>query len=654
MKPIRRLLVANRGEISARIQRTAQSMGIATVAVFSDADAHAPFVRQADHAVRIGPAPAAESYLRIDGLLEAAAKTGADAVHPGFGFLAENADFAEACQRAGLLFVGPGPAAIRAMGSKREAKRIVGEAGVPVVPGAPSDDQSVAGIALRARELGFPLLLKASAGGGGKGMRIQRSAEGLEAAIESAKREAKNAFGDDTLLVERYIERPRHVEIQILGDAHGTLLSLFERECSIQRRHQKIIEEAPSPALSPELRAKMGEAAVAVGHAVGYTSAGTVEFILAPDGSFYFLEVNTRLQVEHPVTECITGVDIVREQIRIARGERLELGQADLAIDGAAIECRLYAEDPAHDFLPTTGTLVDWHFPTLPGLRIDSGVELGSEVGIHYDPMLAKVIVHAPSRAEAIDKMVRALSTASVQGLVTNLEFLVRVLRHPEFASGNTHTHFIDEHLRGTPEPEQDVSIAAIAATLAAIERARAARTLLPALEPGFRNNRYAPECVEYRSENRTLRVEYTPHGGGRFDFGVDGRKHGVTLIAIDGPDVRFEDADGIRHSVRVIRVGARHHTHALGASRLLVELPRFPEPELEIAAGACVAPMPGKVVKVLVSESDSVRAGDTLVVLEAMKMEHAVKASEDGSVSQILVSEGEQVEADAVLVVVS
>jgi acetyl-CoA carboxylase biotin carboxylase subunit len=652
---IRTLLVANRGEISGRIQRTAQAMGISTVAVFSDADARAPFVKMADRAVRLGPAPASESYLCIDRLLDAARLTGADAVHPGFGFLAENAEFARACEQAGLVFVGPRSEAIRAMGSKREAKRIASAAGVPVVPGVEMDDQSVPGIARRACELGFPLLLKASAGGGGKGMRILRSAEGLEAAIESAKREALSAFSDDTLIVERYLERPRHVEIQILGDHFGNLVHLFERECSIQRRHQKIVEESPSPALDSELRRRMGEAAISVARAVGYTNAGTVELMLAPDRSFYFLEVNTRLQVEHPVTELVTGLDIVREQIRIAEGEPLGFGQDELAQHGHAIECRLYAEDPAHGFLPTTGTIVDWHFPQLPGLRIDSGVETGSEVGIHYDPMLAKLIVHAKTRTEAIRKLVRVLRTASVQGLVTNLSFLARVLEHPEFVAGNSHTHFIQEHLaEAPPDDPRATAIAAIATTLASFERSRRERAILPALAPGFRNNPSAPQVVDYKLGDRTLRVSYASRGAGGFDFEVAELAFRVAQVEHDGATVRFVDADGLRHAVRVTSVGARHHTQQLGHSELLLELPRFPEPELELAKGACVAPMPGKVVAVLVGESDHVTAGQTLVVLEAMKMEHAVKATADGRVERVLVSTGEQVEADAVLVVLS
>ncbi len=654
MRRITKILIANRGEVAIRVQRTARSMGIATVAVFSDADADAPFVRSADQAVRIGPAPSSESYLSIERLIDAAKRTGADAVHPGFGFLAENADFAAACEEAGLVFIGPTPDAIRSMGSKREAKARVGKAGVPVIPGYSGDDQSTSGLATEAERIGFPALIKASAGGGGKGMRIQQSADGLAEAIEGAKREAKNAFGDDTLLIEKYVERPRHVEIQILGDAHGNLIHLFERECSIQRRHQKIIEETPSPALTPELRARMGEAAVAAGHSVDYRSAGTVEFILAPDGQFYFLEVNTRLQVEHPITECVTGIDIVREQILVAQGEKLSLSQEDVRFDGAAVECRLYAEDPDNDFLPTSGTIVDWHLPPLEGLRVDSGVETGSEVSIHYDPMLAKIITHAPSRPEAVQKMIRALQTLSVQGIRTNRAFLLRVLSHPEFTAGHTHTHFIEDHLSGgAPAADPGLErLAAVAAALAAHEARRRERTVLPALPSGYRNNRYSAESVEYHAGERLLRVEYVRAGAAHFRFEVDGSGSDVLLVGEQGREIVFEQ-DGLRQRVRVVRSGPRVYCHTQDGSVTLVEEPRFPEPESALAHGACVAPMPGKVVKLLVAEGQAVEAGEVLVILEAMKMEHSVKAPESGVVEKILVSEGEQVDVDAVLAVI-
>ena len=630
-------------------------MGISTVAVFSDADEGAPFVRSADRAVRIGPASSAESYLRIDKIVDAAKRTRANAIHPGFGFLAENAELAEACASAGITFVGPSPRAIRDMGLKREAKAIVAKAGVPVIPGGSAEDQTVQGLSAEARRIGFPILVTASAGGGGKGMRVVHDDAELEAAIEGAKREAKSSFGNDTLLIEKYIERPRHVEIQILGDAHGNLVHLFERECSIQRRHQKIIEETPSPALDAALRDEMGRAAVAVGKAVDYQSAGTVEFILGPDRKFYFLEVNTRLQVEHPITEAVTGIDIVREQLLVAQGHALSFRQEDLRMNGAAVECRLYAEDADNGFLPTTGKVVDFHFPEMPDLRVDTGVEAGTEIGIHYDPMIAKVITWAPSRPEAIQKMRGALSKLSLQGVVTNRAFLLRVLGHEEFASGNTHTHFIDEHL-SSPETDapDPTALGAIAVALEGRHARQSSRDVLPALSPGFRNNRFAPEWVELRRESGVQRVEYTPRPDGSLSVHVGELHSTLRNVSVEGPEVSFEDGDGVRHTWRVIRAGDHVYAHGVEGSVAFLELPRFPEPEIEVAPGACVAPMPGKVVKLAVAEGDAVEMGQVLVVLEAMKMEHSVKAPESGVVRQLLVSEGEQVEADAVLAVVS
>ena len=395
---IQKILIANRGEIARRIMRTCRKMGIATVAVYSEADADMPFVAEADEAILLGPAPSTESYLRIDRVLEAAALTGSDAIHPGYGFLAENAAFAEACGDAGVIFIGPTPDAIRSMGSKREAKALVEKAGVPVIPGYDGSKQDPKVLAKEAVKVGFPVLLKASAGGGGKGMKLVREEAGLPDAIASAAREGQSSFGDGTLLVEKYIDDPRHVEIQILGDSHGNLIHLNERECSIQRRHEKIVEETPSPALDAALRTEMGEAAILCCKTIGYQNAGTVEFILAPDRNFYFLEVNTRLQVEHPVTEFVTGLDLVEEQILVAQGEALRLSQEAVRFEGAAIEVRLYAEDPAAGFLPQSGKIVDWDLPPAEGLRVDSGVEAGSEVSIHYDPMLAKIITSGESR----------------------------------------------------------------------------------------------------------------------------------------------------------------------------------------------------------------------------------------------------------------
>ena len=658
MTTIRKLLIANRGEIARRIQRTCRRLGIATVAVFSDADADALFVREADEAVRIGPAASRESYLVIEKLLAAAKLTGADAIHPGYGFLSERAEFAEACEAAGLTFIGPTPSAIRSMGLKREAKLLAAAAGVPVVPGYGGEEQDDAVLAQKGREVGFPLLLKASAGGGGKGMRVVRDERDLVAGIEGARREALAAFGDGTLIIERYVSSPRHVEIQILGDAHGNLVHLFERECSIQRRHQKIIEESPSPALTPELRAKMGEAAVRVGKAIGYSSAGTVEFILGGD-EFFFLEVNTRLQVEHPVTELVTSIDLVEEQIRVARGEALGYSQESLRQRGHAIEVRLYAEDSGAGFLPQAGTLADFFVPLEEGVRLDTGVESGDEVSIHYDPMIAKVIAHGATRAEAIRRLVRTLERTSVQGLASNRALLIRVLEHPAFAAGALDTHFLDTHFAGAlgepADPRRD-RLAAIAAMFATHEEHAASRAVIPGVPNGYRNNFSIAQTVAYALGEQTLTVAYRHRGKGHFDVALDGAASArVRLVSWAAPTLVLEDHDGHRHTLRVVVDEARGQffVHGTYGSTALLERPRFPEPGAEQIAGGCVAPMPGKIIKVLVTEGQAVTKGMVLVILEAMKMEHSVAASEDGVVTKIAVTEGEQVDSAQVLAVV-
>ena len=653
---MKKILIANRGEIAARIARTCRSMGIASVAVYSDADAGSVHVAAADEAVRIGAAPSAESYLKVEAILRAAELTGADAVHPGFGFLAENPDFADACAQAELTFIGPSPAAIRSMGSKKQAKVLVEDAGVPVIPGAAVTEQTDAALIAAAKTIAMPRLIKASAGGGGKGMRVVRQEGELADAISAARREAKSSFGDDTLLIERYIERPRHVEIQIFGDRHGNVVHLFERECSIQRRHQKIIEESPSPALDEALRARMGEAAVKVGQAIGYDNAGTVELILAPDGEFYFLEVNTRLQVEHPVTEAVTGLDLVRLQIEIAEGAELPFSQPDLRQDGHAIECRIYAEDPANDYLPATGTILDWHLPPLDGVRVDAGVASGSEVGIHYDPMLAKVIAHGADRKEATRRMIHALENLTVSGVVTNRQLLLAVLAHEAFVAGDTDTHFLARHADtielGGPS-DAALASAAVAAALAQ-HSARRGEALLSGIVTGYRNNRTAEQVVAFAHGERTIEVHYRDLGGDRFRVAVDGGEASVgRLVSHDGPALVFEDGDGVRRTVRVATDGAAVYCHGpLGAVRLDV-VPRFGEGETETVAGGCLAPMPGKIIQLRVEEGAEVQQGQVLVILEAMKMEHSVTAPADGVVQQVLVSEGEQVDADALLVVV-
>ncbi|MGE5183027.1 MAG: biotin carboxylase N-terminal domain-containing protein [Acidobacteriota bacterium] len=651
MRSIDKLLVANRGEIAIRVMRTARAMGIATVAVYSDADAGAPHVRFADEAVRVGPAPARESYLVIPSILDAARTTGADAIHPGYGFLSENPLFAEAVAEAGLVFVGPPAHVIRALGSKQAAKRLAQRAGVPVVPGYHGDDQG--SLIEHAAEIGYPLLVKASAGGGGKGMRVVRSHGDLADAIERARGEAKSAFGDDTLLLERYVDRPRHIEIQILGDTHGDVVHLHERECSIQRRHQKIVEESPSVALDEQRRAAMGDAAVALGREVGYVGAGTVEFIVDPAGHFYFLEVNTRLQVEHPVTEFVTGLDLVREQLRIARGERVPHVPAQR---GWAIEVRLCAEDPERDYLPTTGTLLAVDVPDT--VRADVGVTAGSEIGIHYDSMLGKIIAHAPTRREAAQVLRRALEQTWVPGVTTNREHLVRILAHPAFLAGELDTHFVEHHageLAARAPGLDRVRVAAVAAPLDALAAQRDPRELAP---PGWRNVRWADEQVTYELGDAEVSVGYRPvgreSGTCAYELAIGGKPTRVTAFGKDGDRVWFVEGNGHRRTARVARAGARVYVLSEGQLFGFAERPRFPDAAKHEVAGGLVAPMPGKVVKVLVTEGEAVAPGAPLVVLEAMKMEHTVRAHDGGIVRAIHVAVGDQVEHDRLLAVVT
>jgi len=628
-------------------------MGIATVAVYSDADADAPFVRFADEAVRIGPPPARESYLVTNALLDAARMTGAQAIHPGYGFLSENAGFAEAVTAAGLVFIGPPADVIGKLGSKQEAKRIARKAGVPTVPGYDGEDQATAAFVAAGKDLGFPLLVKASAGGGGKGMRIVRRAEELVEGIERARREAASAFGDDTLLLERYVERPRHIEIQILGDTHGKVVHLWERECSIQRRHQKVIEEAPSPALDPTRRAEMGHAAVELGRAVRYVGAGTVEFITAPDGAFYFLEVNTRLQVEHPVTELTTGLDLVREQIRIARGEPLGYDEAPPQ-RGWAIEVRLCAEDPEHDYLPTTGTLHAVEVPST--VRADLGVVAGSEIGIHYDSMLGKIIAHAATRHEAAQLLRRGLEQSWLPGLVTNREHLAKILAHPAFLAGELDTHFLEHHageLAAQPPGLDRVRVAVTGLVLAGIVARRDPRALAPV---GWRNVRHLDQVVTYKLGEAEVIVGYHVTEAG-VELSIGGKTMHVSAFGVDPSrdhEVWFVEQGGHRRTVRVVTVGARSWVLSEGMQLAFVEEPRFPDPSARAVVGGLRAPMPGKVLKVLVTVGQEVTAGTALVVLEAMKMEHTVRAGEAGTVREIDVEVGDQVDTDRILAVVT
>ncbi len=679
----RRLLVANRGEIARRVFATARAMGIETVAVYAEGDAAAPFVAEADQAVALGGASAAETYLDGSKVLAAARRTGADAVHPGYGFLSENAAFARAVIDAGLTWVGPPPDAIAAMGDKLAAKRLTAEVGVPTLPMVELDgDPAPADLATAARSIGYPLLVKAAAGGGGKGMRVVAGEGELADAVAGARREAEAAFGDGTVFLEKYLPAPRHVEIQILGDTQGNLIHLFERECSIQRRHQKIIEEAPSPVLSAELRSAMGDAALRVARALGYHSAGTVEFLVdtEPDGTtaFWFLEVNTRLQVEHPVTEAVTGLDLVRQQIRVAQGLPLEHTQAGLAIDGHAIEARLYAEDVPAGFLPATGTLAAFALPADPAVRLDSGVEAGSVVGVTFDPMLAKVIVHGPTRAEAALRLALALERATIAGVVTNRDLLVSILRHPAFLAGDTTTDFIDRFDFGAgphgPTPEAMAPLVA-AAVLCRQAANRAAASVLGFLPSGYRNSAMPPErflaTVAAGGETHDVTAEYRPRRDGSFAFDITvapaeadpAAEHHATIVSLearlescqcDGPAGPSVSAviDGVRARWTVVSYGARWHVQGPTGRLDLVERSRFPQPGGGEVAGGQAAPMPGNVRVVAVELGQQVQRGQTLVVMEAMKMEHTIVAPQAATVSEVRCAVGDQVDNGQILVV--
>ena len=722
-RPIRRLLVANRGEIARRVFRTAQSMGISTVAVYSEGDAEAPFVTDADLSVPLGGRSAAESYLSIDNVIAAAVNSEADAIHPGYGFLSENADFARAVIEAGLTWVGPPPSAIAAMGDKLAAKATMVAAGVPTLPSVPvTDAMSNDELGTAASDVGFPLLVKASAGGGGKGMRIVDGPDTLAESIAAARREAAGAFGDDTVFLERYLPAPRHVEIQVLGDTHGNVLHCFERECSIQRRHQKVIEEAPSPAVTPALRERMGAAAVAAVSTIGYHSTGTVEFLLegsGDDAEFWFLEVNTRLQVEHPVTEEITGLDLVREQIRVAAGEPLGYGQDDLTMSGHAVEARLYAEDPASGFLPATGTVELWAPAADPQARFDSGIEVGSVVGTEFDPMLAKVVLAAPTRTEAALGLASALDRTRLGGVVTNRDFLSAVLRSDEFLAGDTTTDFIERTGLASDAPPyrgQFLHAAASAVALVSQARNRSQSTALDFMTSGYRNSVMPDEVLpltaldpsegevdvsvayrrqrdgSYRLRVAPLRADapYAPSddsdsapGDDDSRDGDDGvpaasefvvHPHSIQIHPIVDDRVRVDAGGGVTDAppaeefdaeldVETSRmrglwqVSRRGHnwyvTGPLTGSATLRERSRFPDPDAEAVEGGLVAPMPGKVLIVDVEAGDRVSAGQVLVVMEAMKMEHQITAPADGEVAEVRASVGDQVDNGELLVVI-
>jgi propionyl-CoA carboxylase alpha chain len=666
--PIHTLLVANRGEIARRIMRTARAMGITTVAVYSDADADSPHVAEADLAVRLPGVAPADTYLRSALILDAASRAGADAIHPGYGFLSESGDFARVVDGAGFIWVGPPATAIDAMGSKIGSKELMRSAGVPTLPSITIDDDTPPDD-VAADSLGWPLLVKASAGGGGRGMRIVPGPVSLREAVAAARREAASAFGDDTVFLERLVVDPRHIEVQIVADAYGDTVALFERECSIQRRHQKIIEEAPSPMVTPELRARLVEAAVAAARAVGYVNAGTVEFVVDKSGNPYFLEMNTRLQVEHPVTEAITGLDLVRLQLLIAGGMPLPAQVHDAIATGPqghAIEARLYAEDPAHDWLPSTGTLHRFEIGSPPedgvetgiDVRVDSGVESGSVVSPHYDPMLAKVIVHASTRPEAAAALAGTLARARIHGVTTNRDLLVHTVRHPEFLAGATDTGFLDRHgLKQLAEPLAGTDARrrhALAAALAGQALRRRETPVQSTIPSGFRNNASSLQHVTYEAGGATVVVGYRfeRFGTSLAEVEIDGSNLDIDAIVMEPGSVSLTTG-GVTRRYRVDQVGAVAGVDGPDGSSTLVELPRFPLDSQHIAEGSALAPMPGGVVRVAVAVGDIVERGQVLVVLEAMKMEHTVHATAGGTVTEVDVAEGDQVETGRILVVV-
>ena len=633
-----KLLIANRGEIACRIIKTAHEMGISCVAVYTEADSNSPFVRMADEAVKLS-----DTYLNGKEIIDAAKQTGAQAIHPGYGFLSENAKFSREVLKEGLIWVGPSSRVITSMGDKLKAKDIAEKAGVPTLP-MTTDPK-------KANTIGYPILIKAAAGGGGKGMRIVEDKKDLKEAIAGAQREAQTGFGDDRVFIERYVASSRHIEIQILGDSHGNVVHLGERECSIQRRHQKIIEESPSPRVDSEMRATMGEAAIKLAKKLKYESAGTVEFLVDDKtGEFWFLEVNTRLQVEHPVTEEVTGKDLVYEQLRIARGEELGYSQADISWEGSSIEARLYAEDPANDFLPATGTLIAYENDTNIDARWDTGIEQGSVIGTDFDPMLAKVITKGKTRTDAANKLALALETMHIGGVTTNRDFLVASLRTKDFLDGKTTSDFIDK-----TNPQRAVvlkgsvlenALSAVALWIQGQNRENA--NILKEIPTGWRNSRLPRQKINLRYMEEDLLVSYKANRDGSFDIN-DGTIAKVIEWTASGIDIEVNNS---RFFSKVTRDNENIVVHGPWGDALFTILPRFTLPGSEALAGGLVAPMPGKVVDLKVKTGSKVKKGDTLVILEAMKMEHQVKAPEDGKITKVLIKKDDQLENGALLMV--
>ena len=674
----KKILIANRGEIACRVASTARQMGIATVAVYSDADRHAAHVEACDEAVYIGGSEPAKSYLRIDAIIEAAKKTGAEAIHPGYGFLAENGDFVAACQQAGITFIGPSAEAMAAMGSKSAAKTLMEKAGVPLVPGYHGDNQDPAFLHAQADAIGYPVLIKASAGGGGKGMRIVNSSNEFISMLDSCKREAISSFSNDHVLIERYVTKPRHIEIQVFGDEFGNYVYLFERDCSVQRRHQKVIEEAPAPGMTEERRRAMGEAAVNAARAVNYVGAGTVEFIAEQDGTFYFMEMNTRLQVEHPVTEMITGYDLVEWQLRIANKESIPVQQADLAINGHAIEVRIYAENPDNDFLPSIGQLSHLSFPehlsfTNAPIRVDSGIRQGDSISPFYDPMIAKLIVWGADREQAIARMCQALLGTHIIGLHTNVSFLHRLMTNDAFVNADLDTGLIEKNHTSLFPPAQSVSskaLAYVAATYMAKHGLKHSRTVKNA-PVGYIDPWASADCWRVRQgEGTTVTVEddhreyplrIEQRSSDDWVLEVEGAIHELTWDVSSSGDngLTFDiklGLDGDLSQAKVVQEGEELYLYTQdGQTRLRVPntLAHAAEGD-DIGGGGLTAPMPGKVINILVNVGDSVKAGDVLLVMEAMKMEHSITADTAGTVEELFFAVGDQVTEGAELIKLS
>ena len=649
LTPFRKILVANRGEIALRVMRTARRLGFATVAVYSDADSDAPHVRAADQAVRIGEPLPAQSYLRIDAIISAAKATGADAVHPGYGFLAENEDFASACRDAGLVFIGPSPEAIESMGNKAGAKAIMQKAGVPCVPGYQGEDQSDATMAAEAARIGLPVMIKAVAGGGGRGMRLVESAEAFPDHLRSARSEAQGAFGDPTVILERAIVEPRHIEIQVFGDRYGNGIHLGERDCSVQRRHQKVIEEAPSPAVTPELRARMGEIAVKAVKAIGYDGAGTLEFLLDGVGNFYFMEMNTRLQVEHPVTEAITGLDLVELQLRIASGEPLALKQEDVRFSGHAIEVRLCSEDARHGFMPQSGRMLEWQ--PADHLRVEHALHSGIEIPPFYDSMIAKVIAHGATRDEARRRLIHGMEQTVAFGVTTNQEFLTSCLRNEVFAQGGATTAFIGQHvddLLARP-PAAGITNDALAALLLYVTDPHAA-----SWRAGRSLATTFPMLMRFTIDGEACEIEIARTREGDYAIGSNGEGRRIAIAALDGGIIRVK-ADGLTESVRYHRDDSHLYILRDGAVLTVRDLTRA-APERAAAGagdGKLRAALNGRVVAVLVSVGDTVKAGQPVATLEAMKMEHVHVAPVSGIIAELGVTEGEQVTTGHIVAVI-